>query len=234
MFKKTMVGCPVRNRAWILPDYLKALDRLDYPPELLEFCFIVNDSQDNTGAILKEFSQRRSTRLVIDNQVSPPGYKRGNYSFSRLAGLRNRLLAEFKTSDCQYLFSVDSDILVPTNALSGLMSTGCDVVSALVGNGYVIDDNSVYNVLCRQGDSYLHMRDFPRDRLFEVDCTGAAYLIKRWVIDKAGVVYSAQWGPEDIGFCRLAQEQGIRIYCHPGIKCNHIMEENYSGIRLNE
>ena len=49
---RVMIGCPVRNRAWILPDYLQHLRALKYPQEQIEYCFVINDSFDETRAIL--------------------------------------------------------------------------------------------------------------------------------------------------------------------------------------
>lgn len=217
-----MIGCPVRNRAWILPQYLQYLATLIYPPEQIEYCFVINDSQDETEAILQEFARRFPVRLLYDNSSRPGGWQRGFYQFSRLAELRNRLLNEFLQSDCEYLFSVDSDILVPPNCLQQLLQADKDVVAALVCNGAEIGDDQFYNVFTLTDDHLQPIRNFPRDRLFPVDCTGAAYLIKRRVIG-AGVRYNSSWGPEDIGFCRQVKEYGFSIYCHGAIECVHVM-----------
>jgi GT2 family glycosyltransferase len=222
---RIMIGCPVRNRAWILPFYLQYLTALNYPQEQIEYCFVINDSTDDTETILLEFARRFPTRLLYDNSSRPGGWKRGFYQFSRLADLRNRLLEEFLQSHCDYLFSVDSDILVPANCLQLLLQAEGDVVSALVCNGEEIGDDRFYNVFTLIENHLQPIRDFPRDRLFPVDCTGAAYLIKRRVIS-AGVRYNSRWGPEDVGFCREAKEHGFTIFCHGGVECCHIMQNS--------
>lgn len=56
-----MIGCPVRNRAWILPQYLQHLTALVYPPDQVEYCFVINDSQDKTEALLQEFARDRKS-----------------------------------------------------------------------------------------------------------------------------------------------------------------------------
>lgn len=222
---QVMIGCPVRNRGWILPRYLQHLTALNYPQEQIEYCFVINDSIDDTESILLEFTRRFPTRLLHKNSSRPGGWERGFYQFSRLAELRNRMLEEFLQSPCDYLFSVDSDILVPPNCLGLLMQADEDVVSALVCNGEEIGDNRFYNVFNLAEDHLQPIRDFPRDRLFPVECTGAAYLLKRRVIS-AGVRYNSRWGPEDIGFCQGAREQGFTIYCHGAIECRHIMKNS--------
>lgn len=220
-----MIGCPVRNRAWILPSYLQSLEALDYPRECISYCFIINDCDDKTPVILREFAQKYPGQVfLVENNNGSTVYQRGQYNFKRLAYLRNLLLMEFLRSDCDYLFSVDSDILVVPHSLRALMQNDCSIVSCLVCNGEVIGDRSCYNVLCQDDRGhYLHIRDFPRDRLFRVDCTGAAYLIKREVISELSIRYSAPSGGEDIGFCEAARQKGVHIYCDGRLESIHVM-----------
>jgi glycosyltransferase involved in cell wall biosynthesis len=116
MERKVMIGCPVRNRAWILPAYLQSLEALDYPRERIIYCFIVNDCEDSTPDILGNFAHKYPGQVyLVENNGGNTPHQRGQYSFKRLAYLRNLLLMEFLRSDCEYLFSVDSDILVHEN-----------------------------------------------------------------------------------------------------------------------
>jgi len=221
----------VRNRAWILPRYLDCLQKLEYPHRNLEYCFIINDCTDKTPEILEQFSREVSVpvKLVMFNSGSNFSHLRGTYSFPHLARLRNLLLEEFLKSRCDLLFSLDSDILVEPRTLIRLLEDDCDIVSALVCNGHEIGDETIYNVFKWDKNGRLtYLRDFPRDCLFKVDCTGAAYLIKRRVIETYGVRYSAHMGSEDIGFCHSAAKQGIEIYCDGRVEAIHVMKESKS------
>jgi len=224
---KVMIGCPVRNRAWILPYYLQSLKNLHKKDIELSYCFIINDCTDSSPQILAEFARIEPgrVRLINKDHSIPGGFRRGEYNLKRLAELRNILLQAFLESDNDYLFSVDSDILVPQDALIQLIEDDCDIVSALVCNGHEIGDPGIFNILRQKYDgSYVHIRDFPRDKIFPVDCTGAAYLIKRKVVE-AGVCYSSRWGGEDIAFCKAAQALGFNIYCDGRVECQHCMQE---------
>lgn len=224
-----MIGCPVRNRAWVLPLYLRALQSLEYCDALIEYCFIINDCTDQTALILERFAREQragKVNLLTINYGLNKGYRRGIYDFSRLAALRNHLLNAFLQSDCALLFSLDSDILAPPETLACLVEDDCDIVSALVCNGHELGDPSLYNILVRGSrGEFVHLRNFPRDRVFPVDCTGAAYLIKRVVVEKYGVRYSSWQGAEDIGFCEAARRQGLGIYCDGRLECTHLMRE---------
>ncbi|MDD3852220.1 MAG: glycosyltransferase [Syntrophomonadaceae bacterium] len=220
-----MIGCPVRNRAWVLPYYLQAMNSLNYPREKLQYCFVLNNSTDHSQEILEGFARTNNTAIVICNQEKPKGVQRGYYSFAHLASLRNILLSQFLQSGADYLFSVDSDILVSAHSLSRLIANNCDIVAMLVCNGHQIGDPGIYNILRQVDDRYEYIRDFPRDRVFPVDCTGAAYLIKRGVI-AGGVRYSTDGGGEDIGFCQQSREMGFQLYCDGTLEAAHIMHGN--------
>jgi hypothetical protein len=226
-----MIGCPIRNRAWILPEYLKSLTSLDYPAACLRYRFIVNDCIDSTLNILRTFADEHPHQVKIVTQDwgirRTNSHLRGYYCLNHLARLRNQLLEAFLASDCHYLFSVDSDIIMPASSLKQLLADECEIVSALVCNGHEIGNASIYNILRRTADNrWVHILDFPRDRIFEVDCTGAAYLIKRNVIEDYGIRYSAFQGAEDIGFCREAGLLGLRIYCDGRVEGEHRMNES--------
>lgn len=228
MTNRIMVGCPVRNRAWVLPAYLDAMTSMDYPPEALQFCFVINNCQDDTPIILEDFARNCSSpvRLVEENQSRPGGYKRGYYSLPQLAHLRNRLLREFLNSSCTHLFSVDSDIIMPAYGLQQLLTDNCPIVSALVCNGHELGDPGIFNVLKRDPEgNYRHIRDIPPRCLFPVDCTGAAYLIAREVVEEYGIRYAADQGAEDIGFCEEARQRGLGIYCDSRVEGLHLMNE---------
>ncbi|MBI5086931.1 MAG: glycosyltransferase family 2 protein [Acidobacteria bacterium] len=50
----------------LLPELLGALDRLDYPPELLRFVVVNDGSSDRTGAVLREWASAAPRRFLVD------------------------------------------------------------------------------------------------------------------------------------------------------------------------
>lgn len=231
MHKKVMIGCPMRNRAWILPRYLESLTSLEYPSKYLNYCFIVNDCIDSTLSLLDTFANEHPNQvkiLVHDlGERQSRSHLRGYYNFAHLAQLRNSLLSAFLKSDCDFLFSVDSDIVMPLISLKQLLADDCAIVSALVCTGHELGYTDIYNILRHTEEGrWIHIRDIPRDRIFEVDCTGAAYLLKREVIERYGIRYSAAYGAEDIGFCRNAALKGLKIFCDGRVEGKHHMWEN--------
>ncbi|MCX7883678.1 MAG: glycosyltransferase [Caloramator sp.] len=221
---KIMIGCPVHNREWILPYYLRHVYEIDYPKDKVTLCFVVNDSKDKTLDMLIEFKKKynKQYRNIIIKEINfnmPEDNRQNRVEkkiYDRIAKVRNEFLGCLCDED--YVFSIDSDILVPKNSLKRLLSHKKDIVSALVYN----DRNNVYpNILNIKNGKIVHYFDFPKESLFQVDITGAVYLIKGEICKK--VKYEYHKLGEDVPFCLNAKKLGYKIWCDSSIICRHIM-----------
>jgi cellulose synthase/poly-beta-1,6-N-acetylglucosamine synthase-like glycosyltransferase len=221
--KNILIGCPVRNREWILPEYLKALENLDYPKEYLAFHFILNDSTDKSKEILLNWKYEtmkdgyRYVRITELNFDYPPDWgetrittngssiTRFNKGYKALTVLRNLLLdlawLDIKTD---YLFSIDSDIIIKPDILSNLLLTEKHIIAGLIKNDKI--NHNFIDSSGRRGDI------LPASKVFEVKITGAIILISRKVIDNKEIRYSPSKIGEDEGFCLSAIAQGIKPY----------------------
>lgn len=210
MVAKVFIGAPVRNRAWVLPRHLEALLNQDGIEK--EFCYVVNDCDDNTQEILEHYG----INYVIHNLGKTYGHIRGQYSIRNLAILRNRLIKEFLQSDCDYLFSVDTDVIIPKGSLKRLIDNDKDIVSMVIRNH---PSFMAHNIMVNGR----HLPLIP-EGLIPVDVTGAVYLIKRRVIE-AGVRYDYHVQGEDVAFCEKAKKLGFEIYCDTRLKPIHAYAE---------
>ena len=320
------------GRSFVLPTYLKHLHDLDYPKKKIHIAFLfnypksdgqiavphttINQQSNNTGEIerIREILQafKRKTQKEY-RHVSIHEYT-GNYEDRTIQGrralgrwmeyfaeIRNHWI-DMRCEKDEYVFSVDSDILVPQDSLKRLLKHDKDIVSLLLANGPVQDpyispnrlDNALlpyttvhggiypsfidrcnttgrmaFNVMMRYSTithdnvrneydrinyrhidpAELHCREvmnYKPDIYFdnlktnhtlgpwtlptrygelpEVDMTGAAYLIKRDVLDR-GVRYGFHHQGEDCFFSCMAQKNGFKLYCDYTVRANHIMNE---------
>lgn len=235
--KNVLISCPIRNREWILPEYLTHLESLDYPKENLAFYFLLNDSTDESKFWLeqwKELNEHEYRYIKIEemnfNYPEDAGAYgngrdssdkisiiRNKYTYKALAILRNKILdVTREDKEVDSLFSVDSDVLVNRNILKKLIRTDKNIIAAL---------------LCNGGDNYnfFHLGDknrslVPKDLIFEVKLTGACYLILRNVIDNKNIRYEALSSGEDQGFCESARKEGFKLYIFNDMQ-NHIMHK---------
>jgi len=224
-----VIGGPVRNRAWN-PEYLKALRDLDYPDKA--FLFLENDSTDATLSILRQFASEWGARVVSES-FPGPGHHRGEYntdSYARLAAVRNRFVELFLESDAEYLFSVDSDVIVPPDILTRLLAIAERdekvIVGAAICNvaGCQLDGRVAGNFMIKKADQIIHPPKYPLAGVIDVDVIGACYLIPRQVFEN-GVRYGAHMQGEDIAFCLVASDKGYRMKVLLDSNCEHRMEE---------
>jgi len=225
-FPSIMIFTPVKNRGWIMQDFLKHIYDLDYPKDKIRCVFVVNDSLDDTELILRRWEEEHKEEYnsieVLNYDIRAPIDKRNlrktNSYYSYFAVIRNHGLHQLKNED--YIFSCDSDILVRPETLKKLVSHKKDIVASLIPNN---KSGTLYNILdWRDLNNATHIRSFPRNELISVGFTGACYLIDSRVI-KAGVRYGYHPQGEDGYFCRMALQRGFKIYADTGLKQEHKM-----------
>jgi glycosyltransferase involved in cell wall biosynthesis len=225
------IGAPVRNRDWILPYYLDHLRKQNYPQDHIRFIFIVNDSMDKSLQILQGFAKKwqyeyESIDIIVKNMRAPEDERthRRLQIYRTLAELRNDLLSRVETD---YLFSIDSDILAPPETLMTLVESNKEIVAGVIRNDYIMQPNATYpnirtNLLLKQPNgSFDHYFGYPQNALFEVDVTGAIYLLSRKVCETVRYGYDPQG--EDIYFCMRAKEAGFSIWANSNIFAQHVM-----------
>lgn len=243
--KKVFFGCPVSQRGWVLHFYLRNFYNQTYPKHLIDILWIVNNSKDDTFEILSRFKEQHeheynSIRIQVYNASEIPEDQRTvevreKYMYQRLSDLRNRMVYEFLKTDCDYYFSVDSDILLRQDCLERLVSHNKDFVAGLIYNGYLMPEgiHGAYkypNILKEESPGkYKHIVNYRtknpetnyENPLISVDFTGAVCLMSRKTCSVAKYAWHKQG--EDENFSREARQAGIEIWCDVYNYNQHIM-----------
>ena len=254
--QKILIACPVSNREWVLSHYLEHLYKIDYPKNLISLYFIINHSTDKSSDILKEFKNKYRNEyghIKIEFYDSKNRFKddrgmqtRMKFTYGWLSELRNKIARECVKRDYDYLFSCDSDILVPSNILKKLLSHKVDMVASLIYNGYLFTpknasdgynpmDNAYRYPNILEGNrmnGYKHIVNYhvknpnltnEKDGLFEVDFTGAVFLATNEVCKNGRYEWHNQG--EDEPFCKSVKDKGYKIYCDTSCYSQHMMNE---------
>jgi len=260
--KKILIAFPCRDRAWVLPHFLDKIYNIDYDKKLIDIYCIINNSRDDSLDILKHFKTKyeneyNSIKIEIRNnsEFSMKDERRQSTRFKMyhwLADLRNNLVNKCTKLDCDYLFSVDTDILVPSDILKRLISHNKDYVSSIIYNGYLFkphDAGASYSPLLnaykypnilnlKSKDSYKHIVNYKvknpnlldRGTITEVDFTGAVFLVSNEVCKIARFGWDKQG--EDEVFCRSARENGFKLYCDLSLYSQHMMSKDILDLYL--
>lgn len=253
--KKVFFGCPISNRGWCIDYYLRNFYNQTYPKSLIHILWIVNNSTDDTFQKLSDFKlshekEYGSIRIqIFDDSKVPEDTReikkigdeliniRDKFMYMRLANLRNRMVEEFLKTDCDYYFSVDSDILLRKDCLERLISHEKDFVAGLIYNGYLLagGKEQAYkypNILKEETPGhYKHIVNYRtkhpeanlENPLIPVDFTGAVCVMSRKTCEKSRYFYHHQG--EDEPFSRSAKEAGIQIWCDAYNYNQHIMSK---------
>lgn len=227
-----LVGCPVQNREHTIEKYLKHIYKLDYPKEKIIPAFFVNNSSDKTGKIIKDWqkthNEEYNNMLYLEKKKVYKGktdnQKWTKRDFTLFAVVRNLFIKFIIRYPFHYLLSIDSDIYASKNTLKKLLENNKDICSTLIWNRKTVYGTDNYNYRKWMSDAYGKFNYFQYSiqptELFEVDITGACYLLKREVLD-AGCRYKAHKLGEDWDFCLDAKKKGFKLFCDPTIKNFH-------------
>lgn len=238
-----VIGSLVRNRSWSLPQFLNCLQNSNYPPENLAFHFILNDSHDESKQILRKFKadNRKKYRYIriseiylgtAEDIILPSGARQGHIRpqvYPSLAVLRNLLMdSAFLDGKCDYLFAVDSDILVERDTLNLLLAKNKDFTAGVVVNG-TNPQGRIFNFLDADcNGTYFRNTENDEQRVnsgqpFPVSVTGAVYLLSRKVLANHHCRYMPNSLPEDFSFCSACRKQGFIPFVEPKAFCSHLL-----------
>jgi len=218
-----LVGCPVRERAWILPRYLGCLGALLRPAGGLQFHFVVQPSQDATEAIIASWCGIRPNASWGRVTGAPGGWARGAYDYAWLACVRN-LLADQALAAGADLLSIDSDILVPPGLAVGLDANHLPVVAAVISNrvGKAVDETDAINARPFEDGQHAAGIRACKAGLHQVEWTGACCLYRHEVL-AAGARWAWHREGEDVAMCASARALGVRCYVDGRIRADHYM-----------
>ena len=218
---RVLIAAPLRQDVKIFREYQRGLDELRVPDGVtVDRFFVVNDCPDVIPEIVGEYITR-DTGDRYEKTHNDHLWTHDN--LSKMHELRNLTCRRALDGGYDYLFSVDTDLVLHPDTLSVLLESGKDIVSELFWtngwcNAWMYDQAQGMN------------RDWVNPGLYQVGMTGACILISRRVL-AAGVDYSAipnirkaLWG-EDRHFCIRAACAGFELWTDTHCPPDHLYTE---------
>lgn len=145
---------------------------------------------------------------------------------------RNRIAKTAIQNECDYIFFVDSDVIIQHGQLERLVSHNKDAITGI----YYMRVLPHYSLIRKKTADKLYTPIEPNltdTDLIKIDGAGfGCFLVKTSVFDKIEYPWfqfkyyqrEGIWGHlgEDLYFCEQLQNANIDIYCDPTIQCTHI------------
>jgi 2-polyprenyl-3-methyl-5-hydroxy-6-metoxy-1,4-benzoquinol methylase len=142
---------------------------------------------------------------------------------------RNDLVKMALNDNCDYVFFIDSDTLIPKGAIDSLLNMNVDIASGL----YFTKQKPYLPVArVKEGEMHFFLEDFEFNQIMEVQGVGmGCCLIKMDVFRKMEYPYfKLEWRKhdgieyqiaEDLYFCDEAIKAGYKIHLNTGVVCEH-------------
>lgn len=238
-----LVGCPIANRAWALPEWFRCLDAQSRRPDGLVFVhsgYAGDDPssyrEDPTWLACEAGAEMLGVPIHLHHD---PGFwhpRHDNQRFHTLARLRNVMLDLADGLDADQFLSLDSDIMLRNpdtiQTLLGLIDEGWATASPVTwlhpaGKGSWAVNAGLWNHASGPVPSWVRPdpEGLPWGANIRIDIPMAAMLMNRKVIEK--VRYRWHEGGEDIGFAHALREQDCTNVWATSLEAEHIWSERH-------
>lgn len=247
---RVLIGTPIRQKAEILSNYLWSIKRLRLDNLDVDYYFIDDNLEEATSQLIASFiEENHNTFLVKAVDDKPYFCNESTHIWEedliwKVAEFKNSIINKARKENYDYLFLVDSDLVLQPQTLEHLVSLKKDIVSEIFWTKWEPDFPILPQVWCL--DQYTLYKCSRKERLTEsqvldrtlsflnqlkvpgiylVGGLGACTLISKKAI-QAGVnfseIYNVSFAGEDRHFCIRAVALGFELFVDTHYPAFHI------------
>lgn len=255
-----LIGSCIRQKQKILSQFLNSISELETEGLQVSYFFIDDNDQLDSKIMLDEFCCKSSNTIVYQANDKKDVYicDANTHHWKeqliwRVAAFKNKIINYAKQKAFDYLFLIDSDIILNPVTLKHLIKTRKDIISEIFWtkwypNSFLLpqvwlkDTYTQCEMLrgervdefefVRRREDFLNMLKTPG--IYEVGGLGACTLISIYAMEK-GVSFEeiknlSFWG-EDRHFCIRAAALGLKLFVDTHYPAYHIYrEEDLKGV----
>ena len=257
---RVLLGSPIRQEPVILKAFLDSLCSLEKDNISLDYFFIDDNDDSSSRDFLFSFSKETEANVIIEQGNKGDVYIRGEDTHHwkenlvwKVAEYKNKIIEYCKQEGYDYLFFIDSDIVLHPKTLSHLISTNKDIISEIFWTKWhkgsielpqvwlydhysLVPKMRLENIDQAESDKrYIGFIELLRKPgIYEVGGLGACTLISKYALI-AGVnfkeIYNISFWGEDRHFCIRAVALGLKLFVDTTYPAYHIYrKEDISGV----
>jgi hypothetical protein len=240
MGKRVLVGVPVRQTPAILSEFLRGLSDLDTAGIELAFFFLDNNAIEESSALLQRFQQEYADTTIEavppdDDYLCDDAKHHWNDSLVwKVAHFKDRMVHAALEGHHDFLFLVDSDVVLPPQLLRHLVTLDKPVVSEVYWTSWSPNSQMLpqvwlrdqYSLFTKQRSESLTKDDeasraavfvkaLRRPGVYRVGGLGGCTLMARAALARglsfAEIDNVSLWG-EDRHFCLRARANGVELW----------------------
>ncbi|SHE11376.1 CDP-glycerol:poly(glycerophosphate) glycerophosphotransferase [Chlamydia abortus] len=252
--KKVLIGSPVHQKPEILQNYLESLEELNKEGVAVDYFFVDDNNDHLSSGKLQTFAESNNVFILSsfhkDQYICDNNTHHWNTDLVwKVAEFKNDIIEFAIFNDYDYLFLIDSDLVLHPKTLNKLISAEKDIISNIFWTKWTDDvqielpqvwlkDNYTlysFNAKEKLTQSEINQRTaefigkLRRPGIYKVGGLGACTLISRKALE-AGVNFSeipniSFWG-EDRHFCIRAEVLGFELFVDTHYPAFHIYRES--------
>jgi glycosyltransferase involved in cell wall biosynthesis len=253
---KILLGSPVHQKPKILREFLASLKRLTQETYRLDYFFIDDNTCKESKEMLLDFAKEVEPACTIGmlTEPMPQPYvcdEKTHYwkesIITKVAAFKDAIINVARSRQYDYLFLIDSDLVLHPRAIEQLIATNKDIVSNIFWTKWELncralpqvwlkDSYIMYEVECGENLSQDEMSKrhhafiemLKKPGTYEVGGLGACTLISKAALNQ-GVSFAkiknlTLWG-EDRHFCIRAVAKGLSLFVDTHYPAYHIYRE---------
>lgn len=221
--KRLIIGCPVKGREWMIEPWIDAVRTAVSIAEIpYTFFFLIDDGDPVIEEIDRVCKSRDVQAFYRTHRSYTDPFKEHNWSEARIeymVELRNSLLETVREYGPDYFLSLDSDILLHPEAISGMLSM-TNKHAAVGGKTYLTRNSKL--------PSYAMINKFSKNMIrTDIDHTvtvDVIMAIKLMTSEAYNINYSYDRRGEDIGWSLNCKAAGLKLGYDGRYASKHIME----------
>ena len=255
--KKIVIGSPVHQKNNILKEFLESLEKLDLKNYDVTYYFIDDNKQEESSKLLNDFSLKHKNTIIKKGEeihknkdsyvCTSDKHHWKKKIIEKVALFKNEIINYSKQQNVDYLFFIDSDLLLNPLTIKHLISRNVDIVSNVFWTQWVKGGNIFPQVWQQDFNSFYKVdwdREYTKQEkiqiefdfinrlkvpgIYKVGGLGACTLLSKKAIN-SGVNFStidnvSFWG-EDRHFCIRAAVLGLDLYVDTVYPAFHIYRE---------
>lgn len=251
---RVLIGSPIHQKPMVLKEFLNSLLRLNIADIELDFHLVDDNDDEESSRLLQEF-QSMGDHIYLQSSGFHDAYIRNDTTHFwntnlvwKVANFKNLMINRAQTLNYDYLFLIDSDLILHPDTLRHLIGTNKDIISEVFWTQW--QPETMFQPQVWMHDEYNQWELLPGEKLqpeeinrrfhefiakmripgiYEVGGLGACTLISQHAI-KAGVSYNqirniSYWG-EDRHFCIRAAALGIPLFVDTHYPALHLYRDS--------
>ena len=255
--KKILISSPVHQKPGILKEFLHGLSKLEQANDAIaldiHYFFIDDNENAESSEILAQFKQRHAQvkigKNTLGNIYNLDSHIWRDDVIAKVAKNKDKFLDYARENDFDFVFLVDSDLVVHPKTLLHLVSLECEIVSEVFWTAWQEGTQEMPQVWLYDEYDFTNNRTLSQEAkaqvfhefahmlrnskgIYPVGGLGACTLISKPALVK-GVsfekLYNLTFWGEDRHFCIRAAALGIKLFASTYYPPLHIYRESDLG-----